>query len=113
MKAAPYEYDKYGRMVRETALQDSEKSKVTIYEYDRCGRIINQKIFENQTQKEQQKPVFKRKDGNRFFESRKVQELPENREILIEETEYGYDKSGNLIKAVMPDGLVISYAYDE
>ena len=110
---AIYEYDRHGRKIRETAVQDKEKSRITEYEYDRCDRLTARRVIEKQTSAPQQREKLQRRNGNRFLESRKIPEEPEIREKLIEETEYCYDKSGNIIKAVMPDGLTVTYTYDE
>lgn len=34
-----------------------------------------------------------------------------NKEKLIHETKYCYDRAGNIIKAVMSDGLTVAYTY--
>ncbi|MDE6232224.1 MAG: hypothetical protein K2M60_02590, partial [Lachnospiraceae bacterium] len=110
---AIYEYDIHGRKVKETAVQDKEKSRITEYEYDRCDRLTAQKITEKQKSATQQREKLQRRNGNRFLESRKIPKEPETREKLIKETEYCYDKSGRVIKAVMPGGLTVTYTYDE
>ncbi|MBD5135607.1 MAG: hypothetical protein HDT39_06550 [Lachnospiraceae bacterium] len=110
---AIYEYDRHGRKTKETAVQDSEKSRITEYEYDRCDRLKTQRVIEKQKSAPQQREKLQRRNGNRFLESRKIPKEPEITEKLIEETEYCYDKSGNIIKAVMPDGLTVTYTYDE
>ncbi|MBD5136986.1 MAG: hypothetical protein HDT39_13620 [Lachnospiraceae bacterium] len=110
---ATYEYDRHGRKIRETAKQDNEKSRITEYEYNCCGKITKQKIYEKTDDKSPQKPAFKRKNGNRFLETVKTEKQPEITEKLIEVTEYAYDMSGQMVKAIMPDGLIISYTYDE
>lgn len=110
---ATYDYDCHGRKIRETAKQDEEKTIVTEYVYDRCGRATKQKILEKNTCKAPVKPTFKRKGGNRFLETVKTKKLPETAETLIRETSYVYDICGNMEKAIMPDGLTISYTYDK
>ena len=85
-----YSYDAMGRVAQEKIRMEGTKDIITGYEYNNCGNLV--------------------KSWNQVD----AQDLDEGGTGTVQaSTVMEYDKNGNVIKEITPEGYITTYAYDD